>query len=536
MDRANHNPPLIHRGGAKLALQANILCATTNFFTLCRDETMTRILVAWIGRTDLRAASGEIDGLGPIAQAVTARTFDRVELLHDYGPDKVAGFLDWLAPKSSAKIHAHHRPLERPTDYGAIYQAAHRLLTDLQAHPGLQLTLHLSPGTPAMGAVWLLLGKTAFPAELLESSWQEGVRTANVPFDIAADFIPSLLAEPDRRLAQLTASLPPAAPAFEAIVHQSEVMKRVVARARAVAMRSFPVLIEGESGTGKELFARAIHHCSPRKDGTFLAINCGAIQDNLVESELFGHEKGAFTGAVATRQGAFEAAKGGTLFLDEVGELPMHAQVKLLRVLQEKEIVRVGATQPTKIDVRIVAATNRTLIDEIREGRFREDLFYRFAVAVLKLPALRERAGDLGLLLDTLMAQVNDESEQEPGYNHKILSAGAKNLALNHPWPGNVRELLNTLRRAAVFTPGDTIQTEDLSDALLPTTASSPSFEDRQLGNGFDIQALLKDMTRTYLGRAMQEASGNKTKAADLLGLPSYQTLSNWLKKHGLQD
>ena len=191
-------------------------------------------------------------------------------------------------------------------------------------------------------------------------------------------------------------------------------MVRLVEKAQQVALRNVPVLLEGESGTGKELFARAIHQHSPRRDEPFIAVNCGAIPQNLVESELFGHEKGAFTGANAPRKGHFESAHGGTLFLDEIGELPKDMQVRLLRVLQEGEVVRLGASRPISLDVRIVAATNRTLIEEVGEGRFREDLFYRIAVAYLKLPPLRERPGDLGLLIDHLIEQINRESEEQP--------------------------------------------------------------------------------------------------------------------------
>ena len=197
-------------------------------------------------------------------------------------------------------------------------------------------------------------------------------------------------------------------------------MAHLVERAQRVALRNVPVLLEGESGTGKELFARAIHRDSPRRDQPFIPVNCGAIPQALVESELFGHEKGTFTGANAQRKGHFESANGGTIFLDEIGELPKDMQVRLLRVLQEGEVVRLGASKPINVDVRIVAATNRTLIEEVGEGRFREDLFYRIAVAYLKLPPLRDRPGDLGLLIDHLIDQINRESEEQPGYRRKI--------------------------------------------------------------------------------------------------------------------
>jgi transcriptional regulator with PAS, ATPase and Fis domain len=312
-------------------------------------------------------------------------------------------------------------------------------------------------------------------------------------------------------------------------------MRRLISLARRVAVRSIPVLIEGESGTGKELFARAIHRASPRNGRPFIAVNCGAIPRDLVESELFGHLKGAFTGASKDRKGYFEAANGGTLFLDEIGELPVSAQVKLLRVVQQGEIVRVGSTTPTPVDVRIVAATNRTLANEVREGRFREDLFYRLAVTILRIPPLRQRPGDLGLLVERLLGQVNEESATEPGYKSKVLSAGARNLLLNHFWPGNVRELLNTLRRAAVFSQSDTVQAEDVREALLPAVQDRPAeILNRPLGEGCNLPELLAEVARHYLERALGEARGNKSQAAQLVGLASYQTLTNWLEKYGV--
>jgi transcriptional regulator with PAS, ATPase and Fis domain len=384
-----------------------------------------------------------------------------------------------------------------------------------------------------MAAVWILLGKTRFPAELIESSKEHGVRTASVPFDISADFLPDLLREPDARLRQDSAASPPEAPEFADIIHRSRVMARLVQRARRVAVRDVPVLIEGESGTGKEMLARAIHRASVRRGRDFIAVNCGAIPAALVESELFGHEKGAFTDAKEARRGHFESANHGTLFLDEIGELPAPAQVKLLRVIQEGEVVRVGSSKPIKVDVRIIAATNRTLTQEIAAARFREDLFYRLAVAVLTIPPLRERTGDLSLLIDHLLQQVNREYAGQPAYAEKKLSASARNFLLSHPWPGNVRELLNTLRRAAIWSDSDVISAEDAREAVLPTpTAAKAEILGRPLGKGFSLADLQHEVARHYLTRAMSEAGGNKTKAAELVGLPSYQTLTNWLERY----
>ena len=499
---------------------------------------MRRVLVSWIGRTDLRApAESDSVGLGPIAQALEARDFDEAFLLSDYPETEVKRYVKWLANRSKARIELLLEKLSGPMQFGEIYEAAVRGCARAVGNRprDTSLTLHLSPGTPAMAAVWILLAKTRFPAELLESSREHGVKTASVPFDISAEFIPELLRQQDERLRDRSAAEAPAAPEFADIVCRSRVMSRLVQRARRVAIRNVPVLIEGESGTGKEMLARAIHRASPRKEKQFIAVNCGAIPSDLIESELFGHEKGAFTGATQAKKGYFESADGGTLFLDELGELRGLAQVKLLRVLQEGEVVRLGATKPLKLDVRIIAATNRTLTDEISDGRFRDDLFYRLAVAVLKIPPLRERIGDVALLIEHLLAQVNREAAGEPGFKEKTLSAGARNLLMSHPWPGNVRELLNTLRRAAIWSEGTMISAEDAREALLPLAPKeSRHLLDRPLGGDLNLPELLKEVARHYLARAMDEAHGNKTKAADLLGLPSYQTLTNWLIRYGL--
>uniref|UniRef100_UPI00102B71E6 sigma-54 interaction domain-containing protein n=1 Tax=Candidatus Magnetaquicoccus inordinatus TaxID=2496818 RepID=UPI00102B71E6 len=443
----------------------------------------------------------------------------------------------WLKAQHLLEIAPHYVTLTSPVHFGDIYENATRVVSDaIKNNRGhAELAFHLSPGTPAMAAVWIILAKTRFPAELIESSREHGVRTASVPFDISADFIPDLLRKPDEELERLTAGLPPEAPEFSSIIHRSPDMKRVIARARRVAPRSIPVLIEGESGTGKELLARAIHRASPRRDKPFVAVNCGAISPELVESELFGHEKGAFTGAAVSRTGYFEAAHGGTLFLDEAGELPAPAQVKFLRAIQEGEIVRVGSTTPTPVDVRIIAATNRTLTEEVSQGRFREDLFYRLAVIVLLLPPLRERPGDLGPLVDYLLEQINRESETEPGFEHKKLSVGAKDLLLKHDWPGNVRELQNTLRRATIWSTGATIRVEDVRDSLFPVPKSGQeevSILDLDVLQGIDLPLLMDRVARHYMELAMEKTAGNKTRAAELLGLASYQTLTNWMKKY----
>ena len=495
------------------------------------------ILFAWLGNTDLRAAEGDPTAeAGPILNALQARDFGRIEILSDHGKAKTQQFADWLADGFSGEVSTHTVKLSSPTSFEDIYREADKLVGSIkEAASGESLVFHLSPGTPAMAAVWILLAKAKYGAELIESSREQGVKTVAVPFDLAAEFMPAATKSVDDALARLAQGLPPESPEFSSIIHRCTAMKRVVAMAHRLALRDVPVLIQGESGTGKELFARAIHGASQRLAGPFITVNCGAIPSELVDAELFGHEKGAFTGATGARAGYFESADGGTLFLDEIGELPLQSQVRLLRVLQEQEVTRVGATRARKINVRIVAATNRVLSVEVQQGRFREDLFHRLAVGVLLLPSLREREGDISLLIDALMDKINLEAANQPGYQNKKLSVTARKLLVGHSWPGNIRELNNTLLRASIWAPGGEISAQDVTEALaVSIPPKSDAVLGRQLGDGFLLPDLMGDVARHYLERAMSQAHGNKTEAARLLGLGSYQTLTNWLEKYGV--
>lgn len=498
-------------------------------------------MICWIGATDLKSCENDGKyGLGPIANAVIAEEYREIALINDYEEDRAERYVEWLKRKTNSPISLQCVNLKDPTDFEGIYKAASSLILAKQEEYGkdIPLTFHLSPGTSQMSAVWIILSASRFRAELIKSSQEQGVQVVNLPFEIAADYIPDLLRQRDKELEKLAAGIPSGIQEFKDILHRSKVMQRLIHKAQRVAIRSIPVLIEGESGTGKELLARAIHQASPRKEKPFIAVNCGAMSPELIESELFGHKKGAFTGAEKTREGHFEVANGGTLFLDEIGELPQIAQVKLLRVLQEKEVTRLGTSTPIKIDVRIIAATNRSLLEEITEGRFREDLFYRLAVAVLKLPPLRSREGDLSLLTDKLLEVVNKENEEDPTYEYKNISASARNLILQHSWPGNVRELLNTLHRAAVWSIGPTITEEDMGEAILPQPKKKygdNNLLDSDLGNGVDLQGIISNVATHYLKLAMKTTGSNKSKAASLLGISNYQTLTNWLKKYGLE-
>jgi two-component system response regulator HydG len=295
----------------------------------------------------------------------------------------------------------------------------------------------------------------------------------------------------------------------------------VLKLAEHVAPTDSTVLIQGESGTGKEVVARYIHNLSNRADGPFMSINCGALPENLLESELFGHVKGSFTGAVRDKQGLFAAARGGTFFLDEVGEMPPSLQVKLLRVLQEREVIPVGATESIPVDVRIVAATNRDLEEEIRRGNFRSDLFYRLNVIALNLPPLRDRRDDLILLIENFLQQMGAESGAEP----KALASEALDAVMVYEWPGNVRELENALEHANVLTRSNLIDVAALPERIT-RRRKEPLVAERSLQN-----PTLDVIERAYIMWVLQVEGGNKTRAAEVLGIdPStlYRKLSRY--------
>jgi two-component system response regulator HydG len=304
-------------------------------------------------------------------------------------------------------------------------------------------------------------------------------------------------------------------------VGKSRRFVEVLKLAEHVAPTDSTVLIAGESGTGKEVVARYIHNLSSRSEGPFMSINCGALPENLLESELFGHVKGSFTGAIRDKQGLFAAARGGSFFLDEVGEMPPSLQVKLLRVLQEREVIPVGATESIPVDVRIIAATNRNLEEEIRRGNFRSDLFYRLNVIALDLPPLRERRDDLLLLIEAILLRLAAEHNTEP----KALSSEALDAVVVYDWPGNVRELENALEHAVVLSKGTVIEGSALPERIT-TRRKEPLVAERSYKN-----PALDVIERAYIMWVLQAEGGNKTRAAEVLGIdPStlYRKLSRY--------
>ena len=310
------------------------------------------------------------------------------------------------------------------------------------------------------------------------------------------------------------------------LVGRSEPMRRVLDQVRKVAATGATVLVLGESGTGKELVARAIHDASPRRDQPFVSISCAAIPETLLESELFGHEKGSFTGAIRRKLGRFELANGGTLFLDEIGEIPAAVQVKLLRVLQERQFERVGGEETVEVDVRVVSATNRDLTQMVRDGRFREDLFYRLNVVPIALPPLRDRPGDVEAIAAHFVARLAPRM----GRAVKGIAPDALELLRRHRWPGNVRELENVIEQALVFAEGEVVRPEDLPEGIrkAPPSAALPvPTGDRSLTE------ILEELEQQLILAAYEKARHVKAETARLLGIkPS--ALYYKLEKYGI--
>jgi two-component system response regulator HydG len=302
---------------------------------------------------------------------------------------------------------------------------------------------------------------------------------------------------------------------------KSKLFLDVLRLAEQVAPTESTVLIQGESGTGKEVIARYIHELSARVEGPFLSLNCGALPESLLESELFGHVKGSFTGAVRDKQGLFAAARGGTFFLDEIGEMSPATQVKLLRVLQEREAIPVGGTEAIPVDVRVVAATNRDLEEEIKRGRFRTDLYYRLNVIAIHLPPLRERRDDIPIFVEAFLKRI----AKEHGDPVKRIDADAMDAVMVHDWPGNVRELENALERAVVLTKGETIPASAMP-VKITERKTAPLVSERAHPN-----PTLDMIERAYIQWVLQAESGNKSRAAEVLGIdPStlYRKLSRY--------
>ncbi len=313
---------------------------------------------------------------------------------------------------------------------------------------------------------------------------------------------------------------------FGEIIGESEAMRAIFRTVEKVARGDSSVIVYGESGTGKELVARAIHKASPRRQNAFVRVNCGALAEGVLESELFGHERGAFTGAVKRRKGRFELAQNGSIFLDEIGDIPLGTQVKLLRVLQEREFERVGGEETLNVDVRIIAATNKDLLSEIKKGQFREDLYYRLHIIPIHLPPLRERKDDIPFLADHFIKKLGSDLSMP----HLSITQEARQRLLEYDWPGNIREFENVLERAAVLSDNQEIHPSDLPLVGISAADSPPAGS-----NELDLTQSLETLEKSLLQKALAQSRGVKSEAARLLGIKT-SAFYYKLEKYGLKD
>ncbi|GAA3977528.1 sigma-54 dependent transcriptional regulator [Allohahella marinimesophila] len=502
-----------------------------------------KVLVTWLGRADCNIAEAqdpearEIKGCGPIAEAIRNIRFHEVYILFDVElykrqPAYQTFLEDWLADfpgRKDLKLKFIDTGLAFPADHSEIYRALTHAMKQFESEKThLDLYMHLSPGTPQMAAVSMLVGKTKFRATFIQTYFKK-FEIVDIPFDISAEYKPSRA----RSAVNLLAQDAPLDAAFGDIRTKNPEMMRIMDKSRKLARSDCATLILGETGTGKELFAKAIHNASKRAGNKLVTVNCGAISESLIESELFGHEKGAFTGAIAQKIGFFEEASGSTIFLDEFGELPLKAQVQLLRVLQNGEFNRVGSAESQHTNVRVIAATNRDLTAEVVAGRFRADLFHRVAVGILKLPPLRERGGDMKLIANFELEKINGELEESNEY--RKLSPGAENVIYHHAWPGNIRELQGALRRASLWTASPEIDEETMRDSILEMPgAQFGHTHPLDLEKPVELDSILNEVSIQYFEAALEKTGGNKAKAARLLGLGSSTTLNNRMVKAGL--
>lgn len=493
-----------------------------------------RTLLTFTGFQDpyAKGTLAENEQAGPILSLLSARPFDKVVLLStpnttQHSKDTKEA-IQQRHPQTAAEVV--DIPLTDPTDYAAISKGIREAVRSLAKSDGQEeYFVSVASGTPQMHAIWILLIASGdIPARVLHVRPPRFVsreRPLVSEIDLSSGMFPKVRWEttqpapdyaPSKELAEESRTL--------GIVGDHPLLLKALDTAAALAASDAPVLLAGETGTGKELFARLIHRLSGRPAERFVPLNCAALPRDLAESLLFGHKRGAFTGAVNDQLGKFDLADGGTLFLDELGELPLESQGKLLRILEDGVLEPLGAKKGRRVNVRVIAATNTDLSRAIKQKKFREDLYYRLSVGQIRLPTLRERGGDVPKIALAILDRIN-ATLRHP----KRLTQAALVKLQGLPWPGNVRDLENALERSALLTKKDVIDADDVVLAEPPGDEEARSnLPDPQ--PGFSIEQYLKDARSKLVARALELAGGNRSKAARLLGI-SPQALHKFVGK-----
>jgi DNA-binding NtrC family response regulator len=498
------------------------------------DQKAAKVLLTFTGFHDpfYPGAIAGADQEGPVLSLLRIVPIDRIVLFATPGTREITQATEEAVRQRypARQVDIRCFSLDDPTDYAAILNGLRGHFCELACeYPQAQYFIATASGTPQMHACWVLLAASGeVPARLLHlrpSRFVTSERPAVSEVDLSHPEFPTIR---PRRWLGLEATDDDVQDPQEVIdrlriVGSHPALTRVLETARLLSASDVPVLILGESGTGKELVASLIHELSARADAPFVTVNCAAVPEQLAESVLFGHRKGAFTGAARDHRGKFEEAHGGTLFLDELGELSSEVQAKLLRAVQEGTVEPLGESRPRQVDVRLVAATNRDLAGAIAQGEFREDLYYRLSVGEVRLPPLRDRRSDIPTLAVHFLDLANQRLKRP-----KALTPEALTSLLAHRWSGNVRELSNVIQRAALLTRGQEIRPEDLelaSPARSTVAIPEPSA-------GFSVEAHLKETRKALFGRALEIAQGNQSEAARLLGVTP-QAVFKFLRGQG---
>ena len=495
---------------------------------------MKRVLLTFAGFHDPYSAGlvGQEEQLGPILSIVSARTFEQVVLFATPNTEErtaqTEAEIEGIAP--SVEVEIRNITLDDPTDYAAIFRSLRRHIRELTGqHPDATFSIAVASGTPQMHACWVLLAASGeIPAKILHVRPPRFV-TKDKPLvaevDLSANEFPSV-----RATTTEIEAAPETPPDLNAAIKQLSIVgdhptvHAALEMAGTLAPSDAPILIRGETGTGKELIARLIHRLSGRPTDLFVAINCAAIPEDLVESILFGHRKGSFTSALNDQTGKFDLANGGTLFLDELAELPLPMQAKLLRVLQDGMVDPIGEDKPHQVDVRVVAATNRDVAKSIKQGKFREDLYYRLNVGEVILPPLRDRRSDIPKIALHVLDKVN-ASMRSP----RRLSQEALARLQSHAWPGNVRDLENVIERSVRLSRGPALNADDLLISE-PVTHADPLDSLPEPQPGFSLEGFLGSSRKQLILRAVEIAGGNQSEAARLLGMTP-QAVSKFMKQ-----